>query len=96
MLKVDGAESFDAAAEDVSEDTAQKVAMFAVSSFECKAAHEHGFFQERRRAVECREFRSQVCNDLCKYLFSYSCCQLKMQGRRGAWRSRTSGEGPRR
>ena len=41
FLKGDGAESQpDAAAEDVSEDTAQKVAMFAVSSFEFKAANE--------------------------------------------------------
>ena len=41
FLKVGGAESqAAAAAEDVSEDTAQKVAMFAVSSFKCKAANE--------------------------------------------------------
>ena len=34
ILKVDGAEA--AAAEDVSEDTAQKVAMFCVSSVGCR------------------------------------------------------------
>ena len=40
FLKVDGAESQpDAAAEDVSEDTAQKVAMFAVSSVGCTAGY---------------------------------------------------------